>query len=992
MLISIGDVLAVLRFLRSMGLGYFFLIFLMSGLVLPALALEKPILSLDTGGHMALIRSVLFTPDGKQIVSSADDKKIRVWDIASGRTVRTFRGQIGDGNRGKIYALALSRDGKFLAAGGRMREAGEGTHPIRLYDFRNGDMIALLDAHQGAVLSLEFSPDGRFLVSGSTDDNAIIWDVGGRAVLHRLRGHKADINKAVFTRDGERVITGSDDRTMRLWKRSSGALIARSKKHFGNIFGLAISPVTGNVASSTQNGEVRISNDRTLRRVRKFQRQKGDIMGLSFSPDGKRLLSGTGTAPYKCLVWEIKRKTPKLRYGGHDQLVLATAISPRGDLAATAGGSNNEIHIWNMTTGRLVKKLRGTGKNVWSVGFAKDGQSIVWGQKLREKSFNNRGKLQYVLRLPEKAKAMGEPRSLEALSDKKQDKRSFRRAVMRLGRTKLKRRAGGDYGYYAHIQVTRRKKRRVTIRRDEKSGFAHNAITLTPDAQEVITGGGNGWLTAFGVNGRKRGDFIGHTSEVWAVAVSKGGRLLLSGSNDQTVRLWNVASRENIISLFYGRDGEWIIWTPQGYYAASPGGDLHVGWHINQGEDKAARFISAAQLKRHFYRPDIIRRALELASSSEAVRQSPGTDFALDELLTRRPPVFAVDSPKSGAKIGSSPVIIDLRIGDNIDVIEGYDVTVNGRRVILRSQGSPAGRNSKRHTVSFEVPLSTGENLIEIVAFNAIGKMQKQINVEYTGRSDLDKRGTLRVLAIGVDKYRNFTGQDLDFAEVDASAIRDMLLKSAGPLHEAVKSQLLAHKGWLPPTADNIRAALKDLIRSGPRDTIIVFMAGHGINKGQDYLFLPSNAAIDDEGEITAESTISWRDIFNTLEAARGQRILLLDTCYSGNAYNPRLIKDAADGKIAVLTATDAETLAQEDPELGHGIFTHSLLKGLKGAADNNEHGRKDGRVQMGELSEFVKKLVRKITGGNQTPTAFMSSGRFFTLSGKKARAKAISP
>jgi uncharacterized caspase-like protein len=105
----------------------------------------------------------------------------------------------------------------------------------------------------------------------------------------------------------------------------------------------------------------------------------------------------------------------------------------------------------------------------------------------------------------------------------------------------------------------------------------------------------------------------------------------------------------------------------------------------------------------------------------------------------------------------------------------------------------------------------------------------------------------------------------------------------------------------------------------------------------------------------------------------------LLDTCYSGNAYNERLIKDAADDQVVVLAATDAETLAHEKPALGHGVFTYALLQGLNGSADSE----KDGRIQLGELSDFVRQLVVRLTDGEQTPTAHMSAGRNFVLSGR---------
>ena len=74
-------------------------------------------LMLDTGGHMSLIRYVVFTPDGNQIVSASEDKLIRIWDWRSGKTVRTIRGESAAGDAGKIYAMALSPDGRLLAAG-----------------------------------------------------------------------------------------------------------------------------------------------------------------------------------------------------------------------------------------------------------------------------------------------------------------------------------------------------------------------------------------------------------------------------------------------------------------------------------------------------------------------------------------------------------------------------------------------------------------------------------------------------------------------------------------------------------------------------------------------------------------------------------------------------------------------------------------------------------------------------------------------------------
>jgi WD40 repeat protein len=90
---------------------------------------------LNTGGHTLPIVGISFTPDGRQLVSASEDKTIRVWDLATGKTVRTIRGESTLGIQGKIYAMALSPDGKWLAVGGWNSEQSVfNEFGIRLYD------------------------------------------------------------------------------------------------------------------------------------------------------------------------------------------------------------------------------------------------------------------------------------------------------------------------------------------------------------------------------------------------------------------------------------------------------------------------------------------------------------------------------------------------------------------------------------------------------------------------------------------------------------------------------------------------------------------------------------------------------------------------------------------------------------------------------------------------------------------------------------------
>jgi WD40 repeat protein len=915
-----------------------------------------PILMLDTGGRVAAINGLAFTPDGKQIVSAGDDKVVRVWDWETGKAVRTIRGQVGviaadkiydfglspykAAAEGRIYAVALSPDGQWLAVGGYIH-AWRGLVDesiIRIHNFSTGRPVALLYGHHNVVECLAFSPDGKRLISGSSDHTAIVWDIENRKLLYRLEGHSAKIRAVAFLPDGGRAITASDDKLLKLWSTNTGRTIATLKGHGGEVSFVAVSPVDGSIASATNIGEVRTWNGMngkflgSMNLVAKDQVTKGvRISGLSFSRDG--------------------------------QIAPVPALSPDARYAALVGQKNG-IAIYDARTGEKKQGLVGVGSAVVSVGSSQDGQSIAWGATPQYSSHNDRGPIEFHIQLPSDGKKLGLPQPFGKRPDE-----SVVRARSKFGPYALVHRKGGSHGYDALLELWKNGKPQAGDERGPMDGYTHHAYTFSPDGETILSGGGHGVLTAHKRTGQFLGDFVGHDGDVWAVAVSPDGRFLVSGGNDQTVRLWSMKTRKLIVSLFHGDNAEWLMWTPEGYYTGSPGADKIVGWQINKGPENAADYVGADQLREHLNRPDIVEKAIILASAEQAVREAPGTSFKLSDLLARPVPRFKIVSPAEGSKQSGGRLSVKIAIAVTPDPIRSISAQVNGRQVAEETPAIGSGGFGAGERFLY-LPLAKGRNQIRISLTNAIGEKAEILTVVHDEEGDLDKRGTLHILAIGVDKYPGLgmrcgpfgkSSCDLNFAGADARKLAEAIEARLGPVHTDVAKRVVVNDAPDPndePTAVNILDAVGQLRKATEKDTVAVFISGHGINEGASYRFLPTNAAWDGDGDLLRNSTVvSWHILQEAVETAKGRRIMFVDTCHSGNAYNQRLSHSAYHANIIAYTATRFDQLASESTKLKHGLFTYAVAEGLGGKAS-----RGDARqITTKDLADYVVARVGEL-------------------------------
>jgi WD40 repeat protein len=323
-------------------------------------------------GHLDGVYSVAFSPDGK-VLASSDSDTVKLWDVATGKEIKTLAAQrdVGqgkglsqvafspDGNTlaflgylkpkvrlwdmattkergvlgsdGAVIAMAFRPDGRLLALGSHSHDFKNPRNSrISLWDMATGEEVIRLDpAFQ--VVCLAFAPDGKTLAAagikmvllekGGAQDVAEVklWDVDTRKALHTITDIVGPVRSIVFRPDGKLLAVGNYT-TMDLWDVATGEARASSRRHSSMVF----SP---DGVPASLGGHI------------------GMVTSLAFSPDGELLASGS--ADRTVLLWDVDGVSNLDTFRGHTGAVTSVAISPDGERLAS-GSDDKTIRLWNI--------------------------------------------------------------------------------------------------------------------------------------------------------------------------------------------------------------------------------------------------------------------------------------------------------------------------------------------------------------------------------------------------------------------------------------------------------------------------------------------------------------------------------------------------------------------------------------------------------------------------------------------------------------------